>query len=39
MDASLTGVEFYAKRGYRRTGVDIEGTAGTQIGMEKRLGQ
>lgn len=37
MDASLTGVDFYAKRGYRRTGVDIEGTAGRQVGMEKRL--
>jgi GNAT superfamily N-acetyltransferase len=37
MDASLTGAEFYERRGYRRTGVDIEGTAGTQIGMVKRL--
>ncbi len=37
MDASLTGVGFYAKRGYRRTGVDIEGMAGKQIGMIKEL--
>jgi GNAT superfamily N-acetyltransferase len=37
MDASLTGVEFYTKQGYRRTGLELEGTAGVQIGMEKRL--
>jgi GNAT superfamily N-acetyltransferase len=37
MDASITGATFYTKRGYRRTGVDIEGTAGMQVGMEKRL--
>ena len=37
MDASLTGADFYARRGYRRTGVDIEGTAGMQVGMEKQL--
>jgi GNAT superfamily N-acetyltransferase len=36
-DASLTGVAFYEKRGYQRTGVDIEGTAGRQVGMVKRL--
>lgn len=38
MHASLTGTEFYVRRGYRRTGEDIEGTAGKQIGMEKPLG-
>jgi GNAT superfamily N-acetyltransferase len=37
MDASLTGAVFYERRGYRRTGVDIEGTAGTQVGMMKQL--
>ncbi len=37
MDASITGAAFYEKRGYQRTGVDIEGTAGTQVGMVKRL--
>lgn len=37
MDASLTGVGFYARRGYQRTGIEIEGTAGRQVGMEKRL--
>ncbi|MCC6453551.1 MAG: GNAT family N-acetyltransferase [Caldilineaceae bacterium] len=37
MDASLTGVEFYTRRGYRRTGGELEGTAGVQVGMEKRL--
>lgn len=37
MDASLTGAAFYERRGYRRTGVDIEGTAGTQVGMVKQL--
>lgn len=37
MDASLTGADFYARRGYRRTGMDIEGTAGMQVGMEKQL--
>jgi GNAT superfamily N-acetyltransferase len=39
MDASLTGVSFYEKRGYQRTGMDIEGTAGMQVGMVKRLGE
>ena len=36
-DASLTGAPFYERRGYRRTGVDIEGTAGMQVGMVKPL--
>jgi GNAT superfamily N-acetyltransferase len=38
MDASLTGVPFYERRGYQRSGVDFEGTAGMQIGMVKELG-
>ena len=38
MDSSLTGADFYERRGYRRTGVNIEGTAGTQVGMVKQLG-
>jgi GNAT superfamily N-acetyltransferase len=37
MDSSLTGVDFYVRRGYQRTGVEIEGTAGKQVGMAKRL--
>lgn len=36
-DASLTGAPFYERRGYRRTGVEMDGTAGTQIGMVKPL--
>ena len=35
--ASLTGAPFYERRGYRRTGVNIEGTAGRQVGMVKQL--
>ena len=38
MDASLTGEPFYRKMGYQRTGLEKEGTAGKQIGMEKTLG-
>ena len=38
VDASVTGEPFYTKMGYLRTGQDREGTAGKQIGMEKRLG-
>jgi len=37
VDASLTGAAFYARMGYLRTGVDREGTAGVQVGMEKLL--
>jgi predicted N-acetyltransferase YhbS len=37
VDSSLTGAAFYARMGYERTGVDRDGTAGTQIGMVKRL--
>lgn len=37
IDSSKTGVAFYERRGYRRTGMDIEGVAGLQVGMEKRL--
>ena len=37
VDSSLTGAAFYARMGYLRTGVDREGTAGVQIGMEKQL--
>jgi GNAT superfamily N-acetyltransferase len=36
-DASLTGAPFYERRGYRRTGKEIDGTAGIQIGMVKML--
>jgi GNAT superfamily N-acetyltransferase len=37
VDASITGVAFYTRMGYLRTGVAREGTAGAQIGMEKLL--
>lgn len=37
MDASLTGAPYYERRGYHRTGHELDGTAGTQIGMVKRL--
>ena len=37
VDASLTGAAFYARMGYRRTGIDRAGTAGVQVGMEKQL--
>ena len=37
VDSSLTGAAFYARMGYRRTGVERAGTAGMQIGMEKWL--
>jgi putative acetyltransferase len=37
VDASLTGAAFYARMGYLRTGLEREGTAGMQIGMEKQL--
>jgi predicted N-acetyltransferase YhbS len=39
VDSSLTGAAFYARMGYRRTGVEREGTAGPQIGMHKDLGE
>jgi len=37
VDASVTGAAFYARMGYLRTGVEREGTAGMQIGMDKQL--
>ena len=37
VDASVAGADFYARMGYLRTGVDRDGTAGLQIGMEKLL--
>jgi GNAT superfamily N-acetyltransferase len=37
VDSSITSAAFYARMGYVRTGVEHEGTAGTQIGMEKQL--
>jgi GNAT superfamily N-acetyltransferase len=37
VDASLTCAEFYARMGYRRTGVECKGTAGVQISMAKLL--
>ena len=37
IDASVTGEPFYTKMGYLQTGLDREGTAGKQIGLEKRL--
>jgi GNAT superfamily N-acetyltransferase len=37
VDASITGVAFYARMGYLRTGAERDGTAGVQIGMRKQL--
>jgi putative acetyltransferase len=37
VDASVTGAAIYDRMGYRRTGVERQGTAGPQIGMEKQL--
>jgi GNAT superfamily N-acetyltransferase len=37
VDASLTGAAFYERNGYRRTGAILDGTAGPQISMQKRL--
>ncbi len=36
-EASITAVPFYTKMGYKRTGVNKDGTAGKQIAMEKSL--
>lgn len=36
-EASITAVPFYTKMGYKRTGLNKDGTAGKQIGMEKAL--
>lgn len=37
VDSSITGAAFYARMGYLSTGAEREGTAGTQICMEKQL--
>jgi N-acetylglutamate synthase-like GNAT family acetyltransferase len=37
VESSITGEPFYEKMGYCRNGSIKEGTAGKQIGMEKRL--
>jgi GNAT superfamily N-acetyltransferase len=37
VDASITGVPFYERMGYTRTGLERAGTAGPQIGMVKDL--
>ncbi len=37
VDASLTGIGFYERHGYERTGHILEGTAGPQISMRKQL--
>jgi GNAT superfamily N-acetyltransferase len=37
VDASLTGAPFYSKMGYQPTGRNKEGSAGKQIGLEKRI--
>lgn len=38
VDASLTGTPFYERHGYQRTGDVLEGTAGPQVSLRKRLG-
>lgn len=37
LSSSLTGVSFYEKMGYRKNGLDKEGTGGKLIGMEKNF--
>jgi len=37
LDASLTGAPFYARHGFQPTGGLVEGTAGLQVSMRKRL--
>ncbi|MEZ4837498.1 MAG: GNAT family N-acetyltransferase [Caldilineaceae bacterium] len=37
VDASVTGAAFYARHGYGRTGEILDGTAGPQVSMRKRL--
>ena len=37
--SSITGVSFYEKSGYRKTGIEKEAAAGRQIEMEKNLAQ
>jgi GNAT superfamily N-acetyltransferase len=37
VDASLTGVGFYERLGYRRTGAVVTGTAGPHVPLTKRL--
>ena len=37
IEASLIGARFYEHHGYRRTGAILDGTAGPQISMRKRL--
>lgn len=38
VDASVTGAAFYARHGYQRTGEILDGTAGPQVSMRKRVG-
>jgi len=37
VSASLAGVGFYERHGYRRTGTILEGTAGPQIALRKSV--
>jgi GNAT superfamily N-acetyltransferase len=37
VDASLTAVGFYQRHGYQRTGTVLDGTAGPQASMRKRV--
>ncbi len=36
-EASITGVQFYKRKGYQLTGKDKDGRAGKQLGMQKEL--
>jgi GNAT superfamily N-acetyltransferase len=38
VNASMTGTSFYERRGYQRTGAQLDGVAGPQISMRKQLG-
>ncbi|HEU5086320.1 MAG TPA: GNAT family N-acetyltransferase [Roseiflexaceae bacterium] len=37
VDASLTGTPFYERKGYLRTGAELDGTAGPQVSMRKTI--
>jgi GNAT superfamily N-acetyltransferase len=37
VNASMTGVPFYERHGYQRTGARLDGAAGPQIAMRKQL--
>jgi putative acetyltransferase len=39
VEASITGAPFYERRGYRRTGGTVLGTAGPHVPLAKEVGE